>query len=591
MKFKLASASIALYVGFVLIALAAPSVLPVYPLFVLSLAVVNIIAVLGVNVTMGYAGQISLGHAGFAAIGAYTTALLMAHGEWAFWIALPAGGLVAGAFGYLLGLPALRLGPLYVSMVTFGFGFVVVLILQNWYELANGPNGMAVPPPRMFGNDMTPHQFHYFVVVVATALFVVTHNVINSRIGRAFVALRESEVAARAMGVNVAATKTLAFGLGAAYAGIAGGLFAGLTQFINPDSFVFGVSISYVTMAILGGSGFFAGPIVGGLTLTVLPELLRGAAEYKELLTGFVLLMFLIFLPRGLVGLLWGRFSARPDVIREVRSIKTEAIDKTERPDSNRELLRVTDVSLSFGGLAALKNVSFEVNEGEIVSIIGPNGAGKTSLFNTISGLYSPNMGAIEVAGQSVTGYPAHRRAQMGISRTFQNLELFQEMTALDNVLVGAHGQLANSTIESAFRLPGERKREAEQRSRALELLEFVGLLHYAEERAGNLSFGHQRLLEIARALASRPMLLMLDEPAAGLNSTELSALADIIRLVRTRYGASVLLIAHTMNLVMALSDRVIVLHHGVKIADGTPGSIQKDAAVIDAYLGEVSNA
>jgi ABC-type branched-subunit amino acid transport system ATPase component len=200
-------------------------------------------------------------------------------------------------------------------------------------------------------------------------------------------------------------------------------------------------------------------------------------------------------------------------------------------------------------------------------------------------------MGAIEVAGQSVTGYPAHRRAQMGISRTFQNLELFQEMTALDNVLVGAHGQLANSTIESAFRLPGERKREAEQRSRALELLEFVGLLHYAEERAGNLSFGHQRLLEIARALASRPMLLMLDEPAAGLNSTELSALADIIRLVRTRYGASVLLIAHTMNLVMALSDRVIVLHHGVKIADGTPGSIQKDAAVIDAYLGEVSNA
>jgi branched-chain amino acid transport system permease protein len=287
--------------------MAAPLLLPEYPRFVLSLSIVNVIAALGVNLSMGYAGQISLGHAGFAAIGAYTTALLMIHFDLPFWIALACGGFLAAASGYLLGLPALRLGPLYVSMVTFGFGFIVVLIVQNWYELANGPNGVVVPAPRAFGVDLYADKFHWAVVGIAVALFWLARNIVDSRHGRAFIAIKESEVAAQSMGINVAHYKTSAFAVGAFYAGISGGLFAGLTQFVNPDAFVFGVSILYVTMALLGGLGSLVGSAIGGFLLTLIPELLRGAAEYKDFLTGFLLLVLLIFLPHGIVG--WARRS------------------------------------------------------------------------------------------------------------------------------------------------------------------------------------------------------------------------------------------------------------------------------------------
>ena len=272
------------------LSLAAAYLLPTYPLFVFSLAVVNIIAVLGVNLVMGYAGQISLGHAGFAAIGAYTTALLVGSCDLSFWLALALGGFLAAAFGYLLGVPALRLGPLYVSMVTFGFGLVVVIILQNWYALANGPNGMAVPPPELFGYELFPRQFHVPIVLIAAGLFLLARNIVDSRHGRAFIAIRENELAARGMGINLAHYKTVAFAVGAFYAGISGGLLAGLSQFVNPDAFVFPVSILYVTMGILGGIGSLAGAALGGLMLTVLPELLRGAAEYKDFLTGLLLL-------------------------------------------------------------------------------------------------------------------------------------------------------------------------------------------------------------------------------------------------------------------------------------------------------------
>jgi ABC-type branched-subunit amino acid transport system ATPase component/ABC-type branched-subunit amino acid transport system permease subunit len=540
---------------------------------------------------MGYAGQISLGHAGFAAIGAYATALLVVNHDLSFWIAVPLGGVLAAAFGYIVGLPALRLGPLYVSMVTFGFGLIVVIIAQNWYDLANGPNGMVVPPPELFGYELFPRQLHIPIVLIAAGLFLLARNIVDSRHGRAFIAIRENELAARGMGISLAHYKTTAFAVGAFYAGISGGLFAGLSQFVNPDAFVFPVSILYVTMGILGGIGTLAGAAVGGLMLTLLPELLRGAAEYKDFLTGLLLLVLLIFLPTGLIGALRQRFGRQQAAQQLSPPVAVPMAREQPRPAAAWDpLLKVEGAGISFGGLRALQDISLQLGANEILGVIGPNGAGKTTLFNVVSGMERPDRGRIVFAGQNVTRMPAHARTRLGMARTFQNVALFNEMSVLDNVRVGAHVRLKSSLLAAGMRTRSERAEELRSRQEAAKLLDFVGLLPYAEQPAHGLAFGHQRLLEIARALASRPRLLILDEPAAGLSSSELEALVLLIRRIRDEHGLSILLIGHTMRLVMGLSHRIVVLDHGVQLAEGSPSEIQNDPRVIAAYLG-VENA
>jgi branched-chain amino acid transport system permease protein len=294
---------VALWAGAVLCLVVVPAMLPQYPRFVVSLALVNAIAAMGVNLSMGYAGQVSVGHAGFAAIGAYATAILMGRVGLSFWMTLPLAAALAGLMGFLIGLPALRLNPLYIAMVTFGFGQVVGYISLNWIELTNGPNGLTLPPITAGEYAFLPHTFYWVIAAAFVALAWVARNIARSRLGRCFVALRESELAAQAMGVHLAKYKTIAFALGAAYGGVSGSLYAGLAEFVNPDAFVFLVSILYLTMNVVGGMGTLAGPIVGAVIFTVLPEILRPLAEYKEFASGGLLLVFLVFMPRGLVGI------------------------------------------------------------------------------------------------------------------------------------------------------------------------------------------------------------------------------------------------------------------------------------------------
>lgn len=280
-----------------------PALLPEYPRFVLSLTLVNAIAAMGVNLSMGYGGQVSVGHAGFAAIGAYTTAILMGRLDVSFWTTLPVGGALAILCGILIGLPALKLTHLYIAMVTFGFGQVVNLISLNWVDLTNGPNGLPVPPISLGGYVFSPDSFYYVIAAFLLVLFWVAGNIVRSRMGRGFLAIRDSEVAAESMGVHLAKYKTIAFAVGAFYGGISGALYAGLSNYVNPDAFIFPVSVLYLTMNVVGGMGTLAGPVVGALVFTVMPELLRGFAEYKEFLSGGLLLLFLVFFPEGLVGM------------------------------------------------------------------------------------------------------------------------------------------------------------------------------------------------------------------------------------------------------------------------------------------------
>ena len=576
-----------LWAGFILLA---PFFLPSYPLYVLSLSLINTTAVLGITIVMGYAGLVSLGHAGFAAIGAYATALLMLHLGLSYWPSLCLGGLLATVAGYALGFPAIHLGSLAVAMVTFGFGMTVVLILQNWMALTNGPNGLMLDAPLLFQTELSPESFHFVLAGCVLLLCLLVRNISGSWQGRMFTAIRENELAAQVMGIDLRQAKTRAFGLGALYAGLAGGLYAGLSQYVNPDAFLFPVSISYVTMAILGGMGTISGAVIGSSMLTLLPELLRGSAEYKDLFTGILLLLLLIFLPHGIIGLLqrW-----KKPVSPEAPQAPGPGIDLDASsalppdPGEGKLLLQTRDLSIHFGGLAALNHVNIALRENQIRSVIGPNGAGKTTFFNLISGLYQPTEGRIILEDTDITEVPVHRRCRLGISRTFQNVELFGRMTVLENVLVGCEAVSRKHFFQMCCRLPAHVRWEDEMKQRAMEALAFVGLDAYWNLPADSLAFGHQRILEIARALVSGPRILLLDEPAAGLTSGELEMLKTLILRIRREKGISVLLIGHTMSLVMEISHQISVLNQGTVIAEGAPGDVRNHPEVIRAYLGE----
>lgn len=580
-----------------------PSLLTNFWLRVLIQAGFSIMMALGLNVIMGYTGQFHLGYAAFYAVGAYTYGLLASRQfdvHLPFLLLFPLAGVLAAILGVLLAIPTLELRGDYLAMVTLAFGEIARLVLNNLTRLTGGPQGIiGIDHPTILSYVLRgPAAYYYLVLVLCAAEIWLMSRLERSRIGRAWTAIREDEEAAKGMGLDTGRLKLLACAIGAAPGGLAGVLFAAIQTYVSPISFQFSESLAVMSTVMIGGAGSIPGVTLASLALNVVAEPLRKYADvYRMLIYGALLVGFSLFRPQGL----WPRRSRsrpdqgaavrgsssdkRPEAIRGAQTLPIRAVFGPERSAESTDILKVQNLSKGFGALRALHDVSFAVQHGHILSVIGPNGAGKTTAFNMITGVYPATSGNVTFLGHSILGLPQHKIAKLGIARTYQKLQLFKNISVLDNVLVATYCRTSSGVWDAFLQTPKSQREEEQAKEKALELLRFVGIDRYRGHLARELAYGDQRRLEIARALATEPSLLLLDEPTAGMNPIEKDEMMSLIRTIRDR-GVAVVLVEHDMGVVMGISDWIVVLDHGVKICEGSAGKVQCDPAVIEAYLG-----
>jgi branched-chain amino acid transport system ATP-binding protein/branched-chain amino acid transport system permease protein len=581
-----AALPLALQAAALAIALALPAFVGAnsYALFVATQLGIYVIAAIGLNLLAGYAGQVSLGHAAFVAIGAYSVALLTVDHHWSFWAAAAVGMVLAAGLGVLAALPAFRLNTWYFAFITLAFALVFEKMIVEWRWLTKGFAGVVgVPPPSAFGFEFGPRPLYYTVVLVTVVAFILVRNVVHSRFGRAFVAVRDVEPAALAVGASPQITKLVAFVISAALAGVAGAFFAVQKTVVTPDDFTADFSIFFLLTVVLGGLGTLWGPIIGALVFFLIPELLAGLQSWRMLIYGGMLLGLMLFAPHGLYGALrqgWRRLAPPP------RPTAPAAAERAEHPPIAGLPLEITGLRKHFGGVLALDGVDFSAPAGSCCAIVGPNGSGKTTLLNLASGYYVPDAGSVKIGGVEMLGFSAQKIAARGVGRTFQTPRLVTDLTALDNVMLGAYTRERANLFSIALRLPFARAEARRLREEALGFLHFVGVADRAEIDAGETPHGQQRLIEIARAMMGGARLILLDEPAAGLSMSELERLEKLIARI-CELGATIVIVEHHLDLVANIASHVTVLDRGIVLAAGKPAEVFKDERVMRAYMGE----